>query len=224
MQKLAPRGVNAKQNYGQVEELPDVAQASDTANLTEVYGSMEYNLLTNLYKTESLLTAALNEQRYLDATKLSQVHKDILGNYNEAVRLRKVNGVEEGRFIPAEVLEAYQKDVFPSIATAVENLRIAVLNALPDEMRPFTENAWRAAYPALVDEITAAGDRLNVYVAEVQAQALAEQKRSNPNRKRADLSANNREATAEERKAKVRKANTENKAKSRARAKAKAGK
>lgn len=154
-------------------------KAKDFNNLTEVYSTVEQNLLNNMYKTENLLTFALEDENYSAAKNLSAIHKEIMGNYNEAVRLRKINGVEEGRFIPIDVLETYQNDVFPSIGTAVENLRVDILNVIPENIRPVVEMAWRNAYPKFINAVEQAGDKLDDYVKEVQEQAMYEQKGNN---------------------------------------------
>lgn len=156
-----------------------IQRAKDFNNLTEVYSTVEQNLLSNMYRTQDLLTAALEDENYSAAKNLSAIHKEVMGNYNEAVRLRKINGVEEGRFIPIDVLETYQNDVFPSIGTAVENLRVDILNMIPENIRPTIELAWRNAYPKFTNAVVQAGNKLDTYVKEVQEQAMYEQKANN---------------------------------------------
>lgn len=145
-------------------------------NLTSTYTQIEGDLLSHLTTVQTKLGKALKDNKFADARSLSAIHKELMANYNEAVRLRKVNSVEEGRFIPAEVLSAYQDEVFPGIATAIDNLRISVLNSIPSDTRAAVENAWTASYPTFVLAISEAGKKLDERVAAVREQASEEQR------------------------------------------------
>lgn len=150
--------------------------ADTNTDLTKTYTQIEGDLLGHLTTVQVKLGKALKDNKFADARALSAIHKELMANYNEAVRLRKVNSVEEGRFIPAEVLAAYQEEVFPSIATAIDNLRISVLNSISSDVRPAVEKAWTASYPTMVLALQEAGKKLDEKVAAVRAQASEEQR------------------------------------------------
>ena len=153
------------------------------AGVAAVYGEVRGKLEGQLEKIGRLMDEAV-EARDVGAVKaVATAQKEVLNCYNEASRLEKVAGVEEGRFVPVEVMDVYQERVFPAIVSAQDALLTNMLAGLPEPMRAAAQAAWVQAYPLYSDAVARAGDELDMLMAEVREQAAGERQANNKRKK-----------------------------------------
>lgn len=119
-----------------------------------------------------------NEADPSDTRALSGVAKDVMTGYGDAVRARKLAEVEIGKVVPISVLGTYNKKVMPAIATAIDNLRLDILNGLQPAVRAEFERCWKSAYVKFGKSVQEAALSLQKIVEEAQMDAAGK----NPSR------------------------------------------
>lgn len=102
---------------------------------------------------------------------MTTVCNSLLGNYTEAQRLRKLAQVEEGRYVPMVAIEQYQREVMPSIASGIDNLRMDMLNMLSPNVRTEFENCWKQAYKKFVVKLQECAAKMDEYIKQAQMEA-----------------------------------------------------
>lgn len=148
-----------------------------------VYGEVRGKLEGQLEKIGRLMDEAVEARDVAAVKAVATAQKEVLNCYNEASRLEKVAGVEEGRFVPVEVMDVYQERVFPAIVSAQDALLTNMLAGLPEPMRAAVQAAWGQAYPLYADAVARAGDELDALMAEVREQAAGERTANNKRKK-----------------------------------------
>lgn len=120
---------------------------------------------------EKLYTSILGDIQPAKQRALSGVVKDVLGCYSDAVRCRKLADIEAGTVVPVSVLGAYNKQVMPAIATAIDNLRLDIINSLNPDMRAAFSRSWDNAYRKFAQSVQEAALQLQKLVMEAQNEA-----------------------------------------------------
>lgn len=118
--------------------------------------------------TRLLETAATGKMKVSETSNMGRICKDLLGNYNETVRLRKLAEIEEGRLVPMSAVERYQREVLPTIASGIDNLRLDILNGLAPANRPEFETNWKIGYKKFVAILRDAAVKMDEYINEAQ--------------------------------------------------------
>lgn len=118
-----------------------------------------------------MLTDTIGTDHIRDVRMMAAACKDIMNNYNETCRLRKLAEIECGRVVPMRVLEQYQRDILPAIANGIDNLRMEVTNILQPQERASFQAAWNAAYPKFVSMLGEAAAKLQGYIEEAKREA-----------------------------------------------------
>lgn len=140
-------------------------------DVTTRYKEAEDTFYVQLRETQNMLSGMLATEDPKDIRAMASVSKDLLNNYNETVRLRKLNEIECGKYVPISVISLYQKDVFPAIAAGIDSLRMDILNNIKPGARPEFENAWKIGYKKFVAAIKEAAGKLEDYVEQARQEA-----------------------------------------------------
>lgn len=117
------------------------------------YTQVEEDSFAQLRTVQSMMDAELASDagRGTERLKnLTSICNSLLGNYTEAQRLRKLAQIEEGRYVPMSAIEQYQREVMPSIAAGIDNLRVDILNTLSPNVRAEYDRCWGQAYKKFV--------------------------------------------------------------------------
>lgn len=161
------------------------------------YKQAEDTFYEQMRETQFILSGMLQSAESKDIRAMAAVSKDLLNNYNETVRLRKLSEIESGSYVPVSVISSYQKDVFPAIAAGIDNLRMDILNHIAPATRPEFEAAWKIGYKKFVVAIKEAADKLEGYMeqARLEATGVSAKKQAN-NTKSSDKMSERRKQTA----------------------------
>lgn len=163
------------------------------ADVTTRYKQAEDTFYEQMRETQYILSGMLQSAESKDIRAMAAVSKDLLNNYNETVRLRKLSEIESGSYVPVSVISAYQKDVFPAIAAGIDNLRMDILNHIAPAARPEFEAAWKTGYKKFVVAIKEAADKLEGYMVQARLEATGA---SAKNTKSSDKMSERRKQTA----------------------------
>lgn len=136
------------------------------------YKHAEDTFYDQLQTSQDRLTEMLDLGKASEIRALTAVSKDLLNNYSESVRLRKLAEIESGKYVPITVIEQYQRDVFPSISSGIDNLRVDILNQLKPQERASFDAAWNDSYKKFINCIAEAASRLNDYVEKARNEAV----------------------------------------------------
>lgn len=141
------------------------------SDLVTRYKQAEDTFYDQLRRSQEVLSSCIEEGSPKDIRAMAAVSKDLLNNYNETTRMRKLCEVECGRVVPIKVLENYQKDILPAIASGIDNMRMEIINTLqPQERTAFTA-AWNQSYPKFVTVLKEAAKKLDEYLEEARLEA-----------------------------------------------------
>lgn len=141
---------------------------------SDVYLGARAKLEEQLARLGELMDTALEAGEVMAVKNLATAQKEVMNCYSEAARLAKVHAVDEGRMVPVEVMGEYQREVFPALARAVDDLHTALLNGVPAAARAGLERTWVASYPAFAEAMRLAGERLSSKLEELRGQAGGE--------------------------------------------------
>lgn len=157
-----------------VNDMLNEARASMTvipSDLPARYKLAEDRFYEQLTQTQDVLSAIISEGNAKEIRAMAAVSKDLLYNYNESTRLRKLSEIECGKVIPIKVLEQYQKDIFPAIASGIDNLKLEILNSLQPSTRADFEGAWNKGYAKFINTLKEAADKLQGYLDDARLEA-----------------------------------------------------
>lgn len=141
------------------------------SDLPTRYKTAEDVFYDQLRQTQAVMTSLIESGTPKEIRAMAAVSKDLLSNYNETTRLRKLSEIECGKVVPIKVLEQYQKDIFPAIASGIDNLKMEILNTLQPNMRPMFETAWNKGYGKFVCTLKEAAGKLQEYLDEAKLEA-----------------------------------------------------
>lgn len=152
-----------KQANEQIRETP--------SDLPSRYKLIEDTFFNQVRSMQDRLNDMVNDGSATVLRSMSGACKDMMNNYNETCRLRKLAEIECGRVVPMRVLEQYQRDILPAVASGIDNLRMEVTNKLQPQERASFQAAWNAAYPKFVDILKDAAGKLEKYIDEAKLEA-----------------------------------------------------
>lgn len=141
------------------------------SDLPTRYKEAEDIFYDQLRQTQSVMSAMIESGSAKEIRAMAAVSKDLLGNYNETTRLRKLSEIECGKVVPIKILEQYQKDIFPTIASGIDNLKMEILNTLQPTARAEFEGAWNKGYKKFVTTLKEAAGKLQEYLEDAKMEA-----------------------------------------------------
>ena len=145
----------------------------DNATNTEKYKLLEQTAFNQLRKCQMLLDNSINEQDFQTLRAYVGAVKDLSSQFNELTRLRQIAEIQEGNFLPMSILERYKTHFYPRLNSGLDEMKIAIENALPPEMVADFQHAWQAAYYRYKDAAREAEKALNEYKTLASREALA---------------------------------------------------
>lgn len=157
-----------------IEEKTSDSESENSApvSLVERYKLLEKTAFNQLRKTQLLLDSAINEQQFQTLRVYIGGVKDLTSTFNELCRLRQIAEVQDGRLLPMSILERYKSDFYPRLNAGIEEMKIAIANALPPDIVPEFERAWQVSYYRWKDAARAAERAINEYKEIAQEEAL----------------------------------------------------
>lgn len=157
------------------QEMNNVMETETNNNLSlvERYKMLEGTAFNQLRKTQLLLDDAINEQQFQTLRIYVGGVKDLTSTFNELCRLRQIAEVQEGNFLPMAIFERYKTEFYPRLNSGVDELKIAIENALPSECVPEFQRAWHKCYYRWKDAAKEAENALNDYKELAQLEALS---------------------------------------------------
>lgn len=165
-------------------------------DVTTRYKQAEDTFYEQMRETQSILSGMLQTAESKDIRAMAAVSKDLLNNYNETVRLRKLSEIESGSYVPVSVISAYQKDVFPAIAAGIDNLRMDITNNISPTFRSEFVNAWNSSYKKFVVAIKEAAEKLELYLEQAKMETTGMTTKAASNEKARDKMCERRRQTA----------------------------
>lgn len=148
------------------------AEAPAPVSLVDRYKMLEKTAFNQLRKTQLLLDSAINEQQFQTLRVYVGGVKDLTSTFNELCRLRQIAEVQDGRLLPMAILEKYKSDFYPRLNAGVDEMKIAITNALPPEIVPEFERAWQVSYHRWKEAAREAESAINEYKELAQVEAL----------------------------------------------------
>lgn len=124
-----------------------------------------------LVKGQQRLSDEIWESSPANVKSLTSMNKDLLSAYTDASYKRKMAEIAAGKYVPLKIIERYQSEVLPSIATAIDNLRLGILNAIDVTVRPQFDAAWNGQYRKFVLTLSESIRKLDEYLAQAKAEA-----------------------------------------------------
>lgn len=148
---------------------------------TEKYKLLEQTAFAQLRKCQMLLDNSINEQDFQTLRAYVGAVKDLSSQFNELTRLRQIAEIQEGNFLPMSILERYKTHFYPRLNSGLDEMKIAIENALPPEMVADFQHAWQASYYRYKDAAREAEKALNEYrdIASREALATLDKKENN---------------------------------------------
>lgn len=143
------------------------------------YKTVENDYYEQLRRSQDQLDEQMDQGDWIMVDKVARMSKVLLESYNETCRLRKIAEIECGKIIPMSVLENYQKEILPAIASGIDNLRLEVTNKLKPLERASFQAAWNQAYPKFVSVLGEAAGKLQKYIEQAKLEASG----NGPNKK-----------------------------------------
>lgn len=154
---------------------------NENATNTEKYKLLEETAFAQLRKCQMLLDNSINEQDFQTLRAYVGAVKDLSSQFNELTRLRQIAEIQEGNFLPMSILERYKTHFYPRLNSGLDEMKIAIENALPPEMVADFQHAWNSAYYRYKDAAREAEKALNEYrdIASREALASLDKKENN---------------------------------------------
>lgn len=140
---------------------------------SEKLKAVEETAYLQLRNLQEKTSEAIEEERLADIRTLVSCTKDMLTNYRDAARERRVAEVSEGQMLPITVLHRYKSAFYPRLQAGVEDMRMTIESLLPVSMRAEFKLAWNKAYSRYVDAAREAEESINDYETLAKEEALS---------------------------------------------------
>lgn len=132
--------------FNEVEKQQPERTAHEPEGLVQRYKQLEQTAFNQLRRTQLLLDEAITQQQFQTLKIYVGGVKDLTSTFNELCRLRQIAEVQEGNFLPMSILERYKSEFYPRLNSGVEELKLAIANALPPDLVPEFQRAWNVSY------------------------------------------------------------------------------
>lgn len=154
---------------------------NEQATNTEKYKLLEQTAFAQLRKCQMLLDKSINEQDFQTLRAYVGAVKDLSSQFNELTRLRQIAEIQEGNYLPMSIFERYKTHFYPRLNSGLDEMKIAIENALPPEHVADFQHAWQVSYYRYKDAAREAEKALNEYrdIASREALASLDKKENN---------------------------------------------